>query len=57
MWSCLLTLPAYPELARHAAMAVARYSRLDKVARGDNIDAIVALAMAVEGAEPVRIVG
>ena len=60
-----LTLPDDPELARHAAAAVAKHSRrgwrLDKAARADNIDAVVALAMAVERAEakpePARLVG
>jgi phage terminase large subunit-like protein len=59
-----LTLPDDPELARHAANAVARHSRrgwrIDKPKRDTPIDAIVALAMAVERAEhqpePVRIV-
>lgn len=61
-----LTLPDDPELARHAAHTVARHSRrgwrIDKASPRDNMDAIVALAMAVERAEqpppqPARIVG
>jgi len=60
-----LTLPAHRELAQHAADAVARHSRrgwrLDKAERSANVDAVVALAMAVERAEakpePVRVLG
>ena len=50
-------LPDDPTLAQHAANAVARHGRrgwrLDRPSRtaGDNIDAIVALAMAVDRAE------
>ena len=51
--------------AQHAAAAVAKHSRrgwrIDKTERADNIDAIVALAMAVERAEarpePARVLG
>jgi phage terminase large subunit-like protein len=50
-----LTLPDHPELRQHAADAVARHGRrgwrIDKAARSDNIDAVVALAMAVEAAQ------
>ena len=60
-----LTLPGDPELASHAAHAIARHSRrgwrLDKAARTDNIDALIALAMALERAEhrpdPVELLG
>jgi hypothetical protein len=60
-----LTLPGDPELAQHASAPVARHSRrgwrLDKVARADNLDSIVALAMALERAEhrpePARVLG
>jgi phage terminase large subunit-like protein len=60
-----LTLPDDPELARHASDAIARHSRRggrsDKPNPRANIDAIVALAMAVERAEhkpePVELVG
>ncbi len=61
-----LTLPDDPELASHAAHAVARHSRrgwrLDKANRADNIDAMIALCMALERAEqpppePARILG
>lgn len=60
-----LTVPPDAELARHVAAAVARHSRrgwrIDKAERADNIDAVVALAIAVERAEarpePVRLVG
>lgn len=50
-----LTLPDDAELAGHAAHVVAKHSRrgwrLDKAARSDNIDAIIALCMALERAE------
>ncbi|MBA3735177.1 MAG: hypothetical protein H0W90_08270 [Actinobacteria bacterium] len=50
-----LTLPDHPELRQHAANAVARHSRrgwrLDSPGRGVNIDAIVALCMALERTE------
>jgi len=60
-----LTLPDGPELARHASDAVARHSRrgwrVDKPHARANIDAIIALAMAVERAEqkpePVTLLG
>jgi hypothetical protein len=47
-----LTLPDDPELARHASEAVARHNRggwrIDKPNPRANIDAVIALAMAVE---------
>jgi phage terminase large subunit-like protein len=50
-----ITLPDDPELARHAADAIARHSRrgwrIDKPNARSNIDAVIALAMAVERAE------
>jgi phage terminase large subunit-like protein len=50
-----LTLPDDTELRAHAHAAIAKHSRrgwrLDKSQRSDNIDAIIALAMAVEAAE------
>ena len=60
-----ITLPANPELARHAADAIARHSRrgwrIDKPNPRANIDGIVALCMAVERAEfkpePVELLG
>ncbi len=60
-----LTLPANPELARHASDAIARHSRrgwrVDKPDPRANIDGIIALAMAVERAEqkpePVQLLG
>ena len=60
-----LTLPENPELARHASDAIARHSRrgwrIDKPNPRANIDAIIALAMAVERAEqkpePVALLG
>jgi phage terminase large subunit-like protein len=60
-----LTLPDDPELARHASDAIARHSRrgwrIDKPNPRANIDAIIALAMAVERAEhkpePVELLG
>jgi hypothetical protein len=61
-----LTLPHNPELASHAAHAVARHSRrgwrLNKASRTDSIDGIIALCMALERAEqpppqPVRLIG
>jgi hypothetical protein len=46
-----------PDLDRHVAQAIAKPSgrgwRLDKLGRADQIDAVVALAMAVERAEHV----
>jgi phage terminase large subunit-like protein len=60
-----LTTPPDRELARHASDAIARHSRrgwrIDKPNQRANIDAIVALAMAVERAEqvpePVELLG
>lgn len=61
-----LTLPDDSELARHAANTIARHSRrgwrVDKANPRDHMDAIVALAMAVDRAEqpppqPARLVG
>jgi len=60
-----LTLPDGPELARHASDAIARHSRrgwrIDKPNPRANIDAIIALCMAVERAEqkpePVALLG
>ena len=60
-----LTLPDDPEFARHASDAIARHSRrgwrIDKPNPRANIDAIIALAMAVERAEhqpePVELLG
>jgi len=60
-----LTLPEHAELARHASEAIARHSRrgwrIDKPNPRTNIDAIIALAMAVERAEhrpePVQLLG
>jgi hypothetical protein len=50
-----LTLPDNPELRAHAHAAIARHSRrgwrIDKSQRSDNIDGVVALAMALEAAE------
>ena len=60
-----LTPPKDAELARHASDAIARHSRrgwrIDKPNPRANIDAMIALAMAVERAEqvpePVELVG
>jgi phage terminase large subunit-like protein len=60
-----LVLPDDNELRQHAAVAIAKHSRrgwrLDKTARSDNIDAIIALCMALEAAEvkpePVELLG
>ena len=60
-----IVLPDDPELARHASDAIARHSRrgwrIDKPNPRANIDAMIALAMAVERAEqvpePVELVG
>jgi phage terminase large subunit-like protein len=60
-----LSLPVDRELARHASDAIARHSRrgwrIDKPNPRANIDAVIALAMAVERAEhkpePVQLVG
>ena len=50
-----LTLPDHAELRQHAATAIARHSRrgwrIDKSQRTDNVDGVVALAMALECAE------
>ena len=50
-----LTLPDDRELARHASEAIARHSRcdwrIDKPNPRANIDAVIALAMAVERAQ------
>jgi hypothetical protein len=47
--------PADPELNSHVRQAIARDTprgwRIDKLKSRDNIDAVVALAMAVESAE------
>ena len=59
------TLPADEEFARHAAEAIAKHSRrgwrIDKPNPRANIDAMIALAMAVERAEfkpePVELLG
>jgi phage terminase large subunit-like protein len=60
-----LVHPNDPQLNAHVAAAVARHGRggwrLDKVNRADHIDAVIALAMAVDRAEnrlaPTRLVG
>jgi phage terminase large subunit-like protein len=60
-----LTLPDDDELRQHAAAAIAKHSRrgwrIDKADRADNIDAIIALCMALERAEQkpeeVRLLG
>lgn len=61
-----LVLPDDDELAQHAAHTIAKHSRrgwrIDKASPRDNMDAIVALAMALERAEqpapePVRMLG
>jgi hypothetical protein len=50
-----IVVPDNAELRQHAAAAVARHGRrgwrIDKAARADNVDAIVALCMALEAAE------
>jgi hypothetical protein len=50
-----LVLPDHPELRQHAASAVARHSlrgwRLDSPSRDTNIDAVIALCMALEHVE------
>ena len=60
-----VTLPDSPELAQHAAHAIARHSRrgwrIDKPGARMRIDAIIALCMAIERAEekpaPVELLG
>lgn len=60
-----LTLPADPEFARHASDAIAKHSRrgwrIDKPGPRVQIDAMIALCMAVERAEqrpePVELIG
>jgi phage terminase large subunit-like protein len=60
-----ITLPDDPEFARHASEAIARHNRrgwrIDKPNPRANIDAIIALCMAVERAEfqpdPVELLG
>jgi phage terminase large subunit-like protein len=60
-----LTLPDDPELARHASDAIAKHSRrgwrIDKPNPRANIDAVIALCMAVERVEdkpaPVELLG
>jgi phage terminase large subunit-like protein len=60
-----ITLPDDRELARHASEAIARHSRrgwrIDKRNPRANIDAVIALAMAIERAEvkpePVELLG
>ncbi|MBA2255854.1 MAG: hypothetical protein H0W05_01435 [Thermoleophilaceae bacterium] len=60
-----LVHPGDPRLNAHVAAAVARHGRrgwrIDKAERGENIDGVVALAMAVERAalkpEPVELIG
>ena len=60
-----LTLPDDRELARHASEAIARHNRrgwrIDKPNPRSNIDAVIALAMAVERAEhqpkPIELLG
>jgi hypothetical protein len=60
-----LTLPPDPELARHASDAIARHSRrgwrVDKPGPRTNIDAVIAMCMALERAEqkpePVELLG
>jgi hypothetical protein len=50
-----IVLPDHEEMPQHAACAIARHSRrgwrLDKSQRSDNIDALIALCMALEAAE------
>jgi phage terminase large subunit-like protein len=58
-------LPDSEELRQHAAAAIAKHSRrgwrIDKTQRADNIDAVIALCMALEAAEvkpePVELLG
>ncbi len=59
------TLPDDEELRQYAAAAIAKHSgrgwRIDKASRSDNVDAIVAMAMALDRAEwrsePVELLG
>lgn len=60
-----LTHPGDPELDRHVAATVARKTgrgwRIDKLGKDEQIDGVVALAMACERAEfrpePVKLLG
>jgi phage terminase large subunit-like protein len=60
-----LTLPDNDELRQHAANAVAKHSRrgwrIDRASRADNVDAIIALCMALDALEdqpaPVELLG
>ena len=60
-----IVLPAHDELRQHAAAAVAKHSRrgwrIDKTARSDKIDSVIALCMALDALEnqpaPVELVG
>jgi hypothetical protein len=60
-----LTLPDNEELRQHAANAVAKHSRrgwrIDRANRSDNVDAIIALCMALDALEdqpaPVELLG
>jgi hypothetical protein len=49
-----LTLPDNAELRAHAHAAIARHSRrgwrIDKAQRSDNIDAVIAMCMALDAA-------
>ena len=53
-----LTHPGYPDLDRHVANAVAKATgrgwRLEQAGRDQNVDAVIALAMAVERAQAPR---
>jgi phage terminase large subunit-like protein len=69
LWSAVteqrLVLPDHPELAAHAAAAIAKQSRrgwrLDKPSPRAQIDAMIALCMAVDAAEarnaPIELLG
>lgn len=60
-----LTVPGDPVFARHVADAIARHSRrgwrIDKTRRADNIDAVIALCMALDRRDnqpaPVELLG
>jgi phage terminase large subunit-like protein len=60
-----LTLPDDEELRQHAAAAIAKHSRrgwrIDKTKRADNVDAIIAMCMALDALEdqpePVELLG